>query len=323
MDLSNKTCLITGANSGIGLEMTRCLNSRDCTVLMACRNTYAGDVVARNVCENIDRIKLYKINLASLASVKKCSDQILRDIPKLDMVILNAGVFGLPWTLTQDSLETTFQVNYMSHYFLLMNIEKILAPDARVVFVSSESHRHVSWPFSYQLTPTKDMVSLPEHAYTSIKAYNVSKLCSILFMHYLGYRWMNTGKGVFCAHPGSFVKTRLCQNWWPYEVLYTIMRPFSKNICQAAATPVYCATSPELNGMSDQYYKDLKRCEESELAKDLHLAFRINDLSQELLLERIIVEEPDIPVEKQKTEHYADQDKDSIDVNSLVANYSG
>lgn len=59
------------------------------------------------------------------------------------MVILNAAVFGLPWTLTEDSLETTFQVNYLSHAYLLMNIEKILALDARVVFVSSDSHRLV------------------------------------------------------------------------------------------------------------------------------------------------------------------------------------
>lgn len=58
-------------------------------------------------------------------------------------MLLNAAVFGLPWTLTEDGLETTFQVNYLSQYYLLMNIEKILAPDVRVVFVSSDSHRFV------------------------------------------------------------------------------------------------------------------------------------------------------------------------------------
>lgn len=168
-----------------------------------------------------------------------------------------------------------------------MNIEKILAPDARVVLVSSESHRyctilslytrdlfrernsvfckgflelplyhpillhggssminhekkesytncsflrHVSWDFTHQLSPTEEMVSLPKHEYTSIRAYNISKLCGIHFMHYLAYRWLKTDKTVFCAHPGSFIKTRLCRNWWPYEALYTIMLPFSKTI---------------------------------------------------------------------------------------------
>lgn len=59
-------------------------------------------------------------------------------------MILNAAVFGLPWTLTEDLLETTFQVNYLSQLYLLSEIEKVLAPDARVVFVSSESHRCVT-----------------------------------------------------------------------------------------------------------------------------------------------------------------------------------
>lgn len=80
VDLSNKTCLITGANSGIGLEMARSLSSRNCNVLMACRNPYAANI-AKNACENSHLLKLYDLNLASLRSVKKCSDEILKDHP--------------------------------------------------------------------------------------------------------------------------------------------------------------------------------------------------------------------------------------------------
>ncbi|XP_021184091.3 WW domain-containing oxidoreductase isoform X1 [Helicoverpa armigera] len=321
IDLTDKTCLITGANSGIGLEMTKCLSSRNCNVLMACRNPYAANIVAKNVCGSSERLKLYEINLASLRSVKKCSNEILKDQPKIDIVILNAAVFGLPWTLTEDSLETTFQVNYLSQYVLLMNIEKILAPNARVVLVSSESHRHVSWDFNHQLSPTQAMVSLPKHEYTSIRAYNISKLCGIHFMHYLSYRWLNSGKSVFCAHPGSFVKTRLCRNWWPYELLYTTMKPFSKSISQAASTPIYCATSPDLDGLSDAYYKDCKRCEESDLAQDLHLSFRIYDLTKAIVRNRIAASEDVSRVKESVT--FPDQTKHSIDENTLVANYTG
>lgn len=78
--------------------------------------------------------------------------------------------------------------------------------------------------------PSLEHLSIPKEEYTSIRAYNISKLCSILAMHYLGYRWLNTEKTVFCAHPGSFIKTRLCRNWWVYEALYTTMLPFSKTI---------------------------------------------------------------------------------------------
>lgn len=82
LDLSDKTCLITGANSGIGLEMTRCLSARECTVLMACRNPYAAGAAAgistQTICQNNNRLRLYEMNLASLRSVKKCSDKILQ-----------------------------------------------------------------------------------------------------------------------------------------------------------------------------------------------------------------------------------------------------
>lgn len=61
---------------------------------------------------------------------------------QIDIVILNAATFGIPWTVTKDGLETTFQVNFLSQYYLLLCLGKMLAPDARVVFTSSESHRY-------------------------------------------------------------------------------------------------------------------------------------------------------------------------------------
>ncbi|CAK1603032.1 unnamed protein product [Parnassius mnemosyne] len=288
LNLENKTCLITGANSGIGLEVTKCLSSRGCNVLMACRNTYAANLVMKNIkCERNNQISVFEINLNSLSSVKKCSENIRKQHNKIDIVILNAAVFGIPWTLTEDCLETTFQVNYLSQYYLLMSIEKILAPDARVVFTSSESHRNINWNMNKILSPTLEQLSIPKHEYTSIKAYNVSKVCCLLAMHYLGYRWLNSGKTVFCANPGSFIKTGLCRNWWVYEALYTSMLPFSKTIRQAASTIIYCATSPELNKLSALYFNDCRRCDESDIARDTHLSFRVNDLTRDLLRERI------------------------------------
>ncbi|KAJ0181927.1 hypothetical protein K1T71_002649 [Dendrolimus kikuchii] len=319
LDLSKKICLVTGANSGIGLEITRRLNAHKCTVLMACRNKYAASVVAKNTCINNHLLRFYEVNLASLRSVKNCIDDILKGEKKIDIVILNAATFGLPWILTEDKLETTFQVNYLSQFYLLMGIEKLLATDARVVFVSSESHRNINWTFDNKICPNEELLSLPEDHYTSIKAYNISKLCGILAMHYLSYRWLHTGKEVFCAHPGSFVKTRLCHNWWPYEVLYTFMKPFSKSVNQAACTPLYCATSPDLKTLSDQYYKDCKRCQESDLASDLQLSFRVYDITQNMLQERINA----IDARGKALEEPARElGKDTIE-ETLVANYTG
>ncbi|XP_049869142.1 WW domain-containing oxidoreductase-like isoform X2 [Pectinophora gossypiella] len=291
IDLTGKTCLITGGTSGIGLEIIKCLVARNCKVITACRNPYAAKVISNNVWGDQQNLDIYTTDLKSLKSVKQCSDQILARQEKIDIVILNAAIFGIPWTLTEDGLETIFQVNYLSQLFLLLNIEEIFSPDIRVVFMSSESHRNLKWAIQDTITPTQDLLSLPREEYTSIKAYNISKLCGILAMHYLSYRWLNKGRSVFCAHPGSFVKTKLCSNWWVWEALYTLMIPFSKSIPQAAATPLYCATSPDLQGLSDLYIKDLKDSDESELAKNTHLAFRVIELSREIIRERIAIPE--------------------------------
>ncbi|XP_013188776.2 WW domain-containing oxidoreductase [Amyelois transitella] len=318
-DLTGKTCLITGANSGIGLEMTRCLSSRGCEVLMACRNPYEATTVVKNVCSDISLLRFYETNLATLRSVKASTDEILKKEKKIDIVLLNAAVFGLPWTVTEDGFETTFQVNYLSQYYLLINIEKILALDARIVFVSSESHRNINWDSHKTLMLSIDQLSLPKDEYTSIRAYNISKLCGLLSMHYLAYRWLHTQKQVFCAHPGSFVKTRLCRNWWVYEALYTFMKPFSKTICQAASTPLYCAISPDLKGVSGIYFKDCKRCSESDIANDLHLSFRLNDLTSDVIRER--VGSYDDVIDRVKRDEYGKQHH--AEDETVISNYSG
>ncbi|CAH2103074.1 unnamed protein product [Euphydryas editha] len=282
VDLAGKTCLITGASGSIGSEITRCLSLRDCKILMACRNVYKAKLVTKNICEK-SHLTFYQVNLASLASVKTCAENILVNEKKVDIVILNAATFGLPWTLTEDRLETIFQVNFLSQYYLLMCLGKILTSDVRVVFTSSESHRHINWP----LSPTLEDISLPKDRYTSIKSYNISKLCGLSLMHYLSYQWSDTRKSVFCAHPGSFIKTGLCKNWWAYEALYILMIPFSKSITQGASTIVYCATSPELKGTTAVYLNNCKRCDESEVAKDINMSFKIHDLVLEILRDRV------------------------------------
>ena len=85
---------------------------------------------------------------------------------------------------------------------------------------------------------------------------------------------------------------------------------------QAASTPLYCATSPDLEGCSDVYYKDCQRCEVSDLAQDLHLSFRIYDLTKELLRERL-AKGADVPRLKEPVAF------PDIDETTLVANYSG
>lgn len=144
-DLSKHVALITGANAGIGFETARSLAKHGCTVIFACRNLTA----AENAIERITKEKqsagekcfAIQLDLASISSVLEAASYVKSKYKKIDILILNAGVFGLPFSRTQDGFETTFQVNHLSQFGLTILLKPVLAAGSRVVIVSSESHR--------------------------------------------------------------------------------------------------------------------------------------------------------------------------------------
>lgn len=145
-DLSKHVALITGANTGIGFETAYSLVKHGCTVILACRNVTAAD-------EAIGKIKNEKpaagekceaihLDLCSLNSVLQAANYVKSKYTKLDILILNAGVFGLPYCRTPDGFETTFQVNHLSQFYLTLLLKPLLKSGSRVIIVSSESHRY-------------------------------------------------------------------------------------------------------------------------------------------------------------------------------------
>lgn len=144
-DLSGKVAVITGANTGIGFETARSLAYFGCKVLMACRSKSKTE-------QAIEKIRLERnsagercsyipLDLCSIQSVKRAADLIKTHVDHIDMLILNAAVFALPHTNTEDGLETIFQVCHLSHFYLCELLEDCLRNNSRVIVVSSESHR--------------------------------------------------------------------------------------------------------------------------------------------------------------------------------------
>lgn len=144
-DLSGKVAVITGASAGIGFETARSLSFFGCRVLMACRSKEKTDEAIEKIRQEREisgeRCSFIPLDLSSMKSVKEAAEQIKREVNRIDFLILNAAVFGLPHTLTQDGLETTFQVCHLSHFYLCKLLEDCLDNGTRVVVVSSESHR--------------------------------------------------------------------------------------------------------------------------------------------------------------------------------------
>lgn len=151
-DLSGRVAVITGANTGIGFETARSLAYFGCRVFLACRSQSKteeaiGKIRAEREAAG-ERCSFIPLDLTSIQSVKRAANQIKCQVNHIDFLILNAAVFALPYTQTEDHLETTFQVCHLSHFYLCQLLEECLDHRSRVVVVSSESHRY---PYLYSL----------------------------------------------------------------------------------------------------------------------------------------------------------------------------
>ncbi|XP_062550602.1 WW domain-containing oxidoreductase [Armigeres subalbatus] len=282
-DLSGKTALITGANTGIGFETARSLALHGCEIIFACRNESATKEAIGKIINEKEAIglkcKYVKLDLASLRSVKECARQVKTECKHLDFLILNAGVFALPYSTTEDGFETTFQVSHLSHFYLTSLLSDLFDHTSRVIVVSSESHRFSMLPSELSETD----LSPPANKFWSMMAYNNAKLFNVLFACELSKRWKTRGISVFALHPGNMVSSQLPRNWWFYRILFAIVRPFTKSLQQAASTTIYCATAPELNGFTGLYFNNCYVCDPSGPSKNEQMQQKLWTLSEQMI----------------------------------------
>ncbi|XP_044595631.1 WW domain-containing oxidoreductase isoform X2 [Cotesia glomerata] len=282
-DLRNKVALITGSNTGIGFETAKSLAVHGCTVIMACRNSKkAADAIRKikSIRNNATCEALF-MDLSSLRNVKNAVNEFKQKFRALDILILNAGIFAHPYSLTEDGYEQTFQVNYLSQYYLTVLLEDHLkiSTDSRVVVVASESHRFSSILTREDIYQLKLSPSI--FKYWPMDAYNNSKLCNIVFAQELAKRWPSVS--VFSCHPGNMVFTDLPRYSCFYKVLFALVRPFTKSLQQAASTVVFCATASELEGLSNMYFSNCYRCKPSDTSLNLSLASKLWSISQDMI----------------------------------------
>jgi WW domain-containing oxidoreductase len=147
IDLTGKTAFVTGATSGLGREAARVLALRGARVIFPCRSELKGREVvaeiARLLPEAASRCEVHACDLASLRTVRGLLDRLENEERTIDLLMMNAGVFNLPYRLTEDGLEATYASNYGGHFMLLHGLltRGLLARDARVVATLSEAVR--------------------------------------------------------------------------------------------------------------------------------------------------------------------------------------
>jgi retinol dehydrogenase-14 len=248
-DLAGRTCLVTGASSGIGEETALGLARLGARVILVGRNRERGErALARVRAESGNAaVELRLADLASLSEVRRLAGEVLETCPRLHLLVNNAGVVNLRRSTSVDGFETMFAVNHLA-CFLLTNLllERLIASaPARVVNVASEAHR-------FGTLEIDDLQS--ERSYGAMRSYGRSKCANILFTYELAKRLEGTGVTAHCVHPGA-VATRLGHNNGVLGRLVTgLLRPFFRSPARGAGPSLHAATAEELEGVTGRYF---------------------------------------------------------------------
>lgn len=286
--MTGKIVLITGANSGIGFEAAVSMARMGADIVMVARNRQKAEaaIVAARERSGSGRFSLMLCDMSSMSDVRRLAAEVLATIPRLDVLVNNAGSVNDVRRITGEGLEQTFAANYLGHFLLTHLLLALLRSSApsRVVNVSSIGHGHGDMDFGN--------LQFEKGGYSVMKAYGRSKLAQILFTRELARRLAESGVTVNSLHPGA-VATHIWSHapWFARPVL-AAAQLFMLTPEQGAERIVYLAASPEVEGETGGYYDKNTRVEPSALARDAAVAARLWEesvkLTQPFLLSSLI-----------------------------------
>jgi WW domain-containing oxidoreductase len=275
LSLAGQSILVTGCNSGIGLETMRVLALRGARVVGTARTLDKAERACASVSGQIVPLAC---ELAEPASVFACVEAVNRADVELDAVICNAGVMALPTLQKAHGYELQFFTNHIGHFILVTGLLDRLAPRGRVVVLSSEAHRQAP-------RGGVDFDNLDgAKGYSGWTAYGQSKLANLLFAKELARRFAGGEKTANAVHPGV-INTNLQRHMNPVlSTVLTVLGPIAlKDIEQGAATEVYVAARPEVAGISGRYFASSNLAQPRADADDEALARRLWETSEQIV----------------------------------------
>lgn len=276
IDLTGKTAVVTGANSGLGYETMRVLAMRGAHVIGTGRTAEKADLA----CASIDGITTpVVLELSDLASVAACVEQIRRIGEPIDMLICNAGIMALPELQQVNGIERQFFVNHLGHFAFATGLvgQVRAARQGRIVMLSSAAHQ---WAPATGIE--FDNLS-GERDYDPNRMYGQSKLANGLFAFELARRLAGTGATANAVHPG-IIMTNLGRHFapWKQTVGRLVGWTFMKSIEAGSATQCYVATNPALTDTSGYYFADCNPLQPTPQMQDTALAAKLWEVSAEL-----------------------------------------
>jgi NAD(P)-dependent dehydrogenase (short-subunit alcohol dehydrogenase family) len=274
LDLSGKTILLTGCNSGIGAEALRALAGRGATVLGAARD----EQKARAACASAPGSVPVACELSEPSSVRACVARVKERGQPLHAIVCNAGIMALPKLSVKHGLELQFLTNHVGHFLLVTRLLDALAPDGRVVVLSSDAHRAAP-------KGGIDFDNLAgERSYNGWEAYGRSKLANLLFAKQLARRFRGSARVANAVHPGV-IATNLDRHMNPLVGLgLALARPLAlKTPGQGAATEVWAAVHPDAARLSGEYLSHCNVSQPRRRALDEALAERLWAKTEEII----------------------------------------
>jgi len=277
--MKGKNCLITGSSRGIGFHTAKGLAEMGAHTIIVSHN----EEHCRNAVEKIrasageEAARYYVADLSVQDEIHRLAEKVKADYDQLDVLVNNAATWNAAYQETADGIEETFALNHLSYFLLtglLMDLLKQSAP-ARIVNVASDAHEVVDRIHF-------EDIGFTEGNYRPYKAYGQSKLANIMFTYKLADRLEGSEITANTLHPGS-VASKLYRKFGILEPLILLwIRLTGKTSQEGAETPIYLASSPDLDGVSGKYFVDKEQERSSEFSYNREAQDRLWNLSEEM-----------------------------------------
>lgn len=274
--LDNKIAIVTGANSGMGMATVEALSDEGANVIMLCRNEKRGKEAFEKLMLNKNRkIELMLCDLEDFSSINSFVEAIKEKYEKIDILVNNAGFISLDRQITKEGFEKQFGINHLGHFLLTTKLIDLMHEGARIVNVASGAHKVGRIHFND--------INL-EKGYNVIKAYSQSKLANVLFTRELASRLRNMKITVNCCHPGAVATNiGIDRNTGFGKTITSLLKPFFQTPAEGARTAIFLATDDSVGNISGEYFYKCKIASSSKRSKDMELARRLFELSEELV----------------------------------------
>ncbi len=272
--MAGKTCLVTGATAGIGRQVALELAHMGADVVLAGRSQAKCDATASEIREESRNpaVEYLVADLSSQEQVRRLAEEFKDRRQRLDVLVNNAGALFMSRQKSADGIEMTFALNHLSNFLLTNLLLDVLAASApaRIVNVASSAHKEARLDLEDLHDPRR---------YFGFGAYSRSKLCNVLFTYELSRRLEGTGVTANALHPG-LVATNFLNNNGPFgRFLNFLLRIRGISIDAGAMTPVYAASSPEMEGVSGKYLVKNQPVSSSKRSYDEPMATALWELS--------------------------------------------